>query len=147
MSLLDLQASLGKLVEMMGFTLSGYFPAGLSRRQLLALLLVGALLLCHGVFGASHLCPTLQSSAEQSHEHPVPTEMGMVAHDGHPTCHPMGAAEYFAVLLTAFLGLLLNRARLWSRVTAPLVFGRPFYPPIFHPPQRPTTPLIQVFRL
>ena len=68
----------------------------------------------------------------------------------HPSCHLTGA-EYFAVLLTAFLGLvlglLLSSARLWGRVTAPLCFVRLSYPLVLPPPRGPTASLMQVFRL
>jgi len=66
-------------------------------------------------------------------------------------CHLMDVAHYFAVFLAALLGLvlwlLLKGARLWGRVTAPLVFYRRYRPPVFHPPRRPTLPVLQVYRL
>ncbi len=120
-----------------------------SRSALLALLLAGALLLCHGVYGAMHLCPSLQAPAHQGHEHPA-METGMTTHDEHPACHLTGT-EYFAVLLTAFLGLLLGLllkgARSWVSVAAPLAVGRRSPPVILHPPRGPTLPALQVFRL
>jgi hypothetical protein len=63
----------------------------------------------------------------------------------------MDAAHYFAVFLLAFLGLvlglLLKGARIWSRITAPLVFNRRLRPLVFRPPRGPTLPVLQVFRL
>jgi hypothetical protein len=63
----------------------------------------------------------------------------------------MDAAHYFAVFLLAFLGLilglLLKGARIWSRVTAPLLFNRRLRLSISHPPRGPTLPVLQVFRL
>jgi hypothetical protein len=120
-----------------------------SRVRLLAFLLVGTLLLCHGVFGVSHLCSTFTAPTHQTHEHPTFADETVGGHE-HPSCHLTGA-EYFAVLLTAFLGLLLglllSSTRLWGRVTAPLCFVRLSYPLVLPPPRGPTAPLIQVFRL
>ena len=121
-----------------------------SRKVLLALLLVGTLLLCHGVFGALHLCHSSQASAGHVHEHHSPADTGADTQE-HAACHLMDAAHYFAVFLVAFrglvLGLLLTGARIWSRVTAPLVFHRRLSPSIYHAPRGPTLPVLQVFRL
>ena len=72
----------------------------------------------------------------------------MGAH-GHPACHV--AADYFAVLLTAFLGLiralLMKGARPWVSVAASLSLRCRFRSLILHPPRGPTPPVIQVFRL
>ena len=119
-------------------------------RQLLALLLVGTLLLCHGLFGALHLCSASHASASHGHEHHSPTETG-AGDQEHAVCHLMDVAHYFAVFLAALLGLmlwlLLKGARVWGRVVAPLVFDRRLRPPVFHPPRGPTLPVLQVFRL
>ena len=121
-----------------------------SKGRQLALLLVGTLLLCHGVFGVLHLCFTPVAPTHQIHEHPSFADETGVGHE-HPVCHLSGA-EYFAVLFTAFLGLvlgvLLKRARLWDRVTS-LKFSEPYLPPLVpHPPRGPTDlPVLQVFRL
>ena len=121
-------------------------------RQLLALLLVGTLLLCHGVFGVLHLCPSSHASASHGHEHHSPADTGTVDHE-HAVCHLMDAAHYFAVFLVAILGLvlglLLRGARLWGSVTTPLAFYfyRRLRPSISHPPRGPTLPVLQVFRL
>ena len=117
----------------------------------LALLLVGTLLLCHGVFGALHLCSTPTTApTHQTHEHPSFADETVVGHE-HPVCHLTGA-EYFVVLFTVFLGLvlglLLKGARLWGRV-ASCKPSRPYLPPLVsHPPRGPTKlPVLQVFRL
>ena len=126
---------------------------GLSRFRnvLLALLLAGTLLLCHGVFGAIHLCYSSQASASHAHEHHSPTDAGAGVQEEHAVCHLMDAAHYFAVFLAAILGLvlglLLKGARLWGRVSAPFVFGLRLRPPVFHPPRGPTLLVLQVFRL
>src|ERR671933_2105829 len=98
---------------------------GKPRRGLLALLLVGTLLICHGVFGALHLCsapPVL--SVHQDHQHPLSAEAGAVHHE-QPGCHLVHAAEYFAVFLAGFLGLIFGRvlkgASLWASLSTPLI--------------------------
>jgi hypothetical protein len=119
-------------------------------KQLAALLLVGTLLLCHGVFGVLHLCSSPTAPTHQSHEHPSFADETMVGHE-HPVCHLTGG-DYFTVLFTAFLGLvlglLLKGARLWDRVTS-LKLPEPYLPPsVSHPPRGPTAlPVLQVFRL
>jgi hypothetical protein len=121
-----------------------------SRGRLLALLLVGTLLLCHGAFGALHLCSTHAVPTHQSHELPSFADETVVGHE-HPLCHLTGG-EYFAVLLTAFLGLvlglLLKDARLKGRVTS-FRLSEPYLPLLLsHPPRGPTRlPVLQVFRL
>ena len=123
-----------------------------SRGKFAALLLVGVLLLCHGVFGVLHLCTTTQSSTSHAgHEHQSHTGAEGGAHD-HQPCHLMHAANYYAVLLTAFLGLvlgllLLKDAQVWSRVSTPLTFIRHLNPSGLHPPRGPSRPLLQVMRL
>ena len=119
-----------------------------SKGRQLALLLVGTMLLCHGVLGVLHLCSTPTAPTHQTHEHPSLADETVAGHE-HPVCHLTGA-EYFVVLLTAFLGLvlgLLKGARLWGRVAF-----RPsrlyLQPLVSHPPRGPTSlPVLQVFRL
>jgi hypothetical protein len=121
-----------------------------SKGRQLAILLVGAILLCHGVLGVLHLCSTSTVPVHQTHEHPSFTDETAAGHD-HPVCHLTGT-EYFAVLYTAFLGLLfgllLKGARLWGRV-ASFRPSKPYLPPLVaHPPRGPTNlPVLQVFRL
>src|SRR5918998_4322103 len=85
-----------------------------SRRGLVALLLVGTLLLCHGVFGAMHLCSYSHASASHVHEHHSPpadagdpADAGAGVQEEHAVCHLMDVAHYFAVFLAAILGLVL----------------------------------------
>ncbi len=122
------------------------------RVRLATLCLVGALLLCHGVFGALHLCPTGHAASADSHlahEHHASSEAGENT-DEHPACPLMHAADYYAVFLAAFLwllfGLLLKRAWSWSTSTAPAAFFRRFRPAVHHPSRGPTLPVLQVFR-
>src|SRR5215208_5752231 len=99
--------------------------------RLAILCLVGALLLCHGLFGALHLCSTTEHAASAdshlTHDHHASSEAGANTNEHPPVCHLLHAAAY-AVFLAAFL---------W------LVFGLV----VLHPPRRPTLPVLQVFRL
>jgi hypothetical protein len=135
--------SLGRMVSMTDIGLSR------SRSTFLTLLLVGALLLCHGVFGVAHLCPASKVPGYHEHEHPTSTDTGMAAHE-HATCHLVGT-EYFAVIFATFLGLILGLlfkgARLWDGVSLSFVSGRRLRPSVLHPPRGPTLPLLQVLRL
>src|SRR5215210_3501971 len=123
--------------------------------RLAILCLIGALLLCHGVFGALHLCSTTEHAAStDSHlaqDHHASSEAGANT-DEHTMCHLLHAAAYYAVFLAAFLWLvfgllLLKGARLWSTITAPAASFRRFGPVVLHPPRGPTLPVLQVFRL
>jgi hypothetical protein len=127
-----------------------------ARIRILALLLVGALLLCHGVFGALHLCsvpPAGAAAHHAGHQH-APSGAGTSSHEHH-TCHLMHAATYYAVLLTALLGLalgflLITGLRLWRGITVPTsaVFRRCRLA-VLYPPRGPTaSPIrLQVLRL
>ena len=116
-------------------------------RVLVALALAGALLMCHGLLGASH----------------VLVHGGAVSHAGghaawetapHGAQSPLGPAEgpdYFAVLIAlAGAALLLAASRRASRAPA-----GPGFPKVlrlrrfaFLPlPRGPSPPLVQVFRL
>jgi hypothetical protein len=123
--------------------------------RLAILCLVGALLLCHGLFGALHLCSTTEPAASAdshlTHDHHASSEAGANTNE-HPLCHLLHAAAYYAVFLAAFLwlvfGLLLRKGtRLWSTSTAPAASFRRFGPVVLHPPRGPTLPVLQVFRL
>jgi hypothetical protein len=123
-----------------------------ARARGLALLLVGALLLCHGVLGVLHLCPTPPADVaaqHAGHEHSS-SGTGAISHE-HQACHLLHVAAYYAVLLAAFLWLvgllLLKEARLWSTRDAPAASFRRFGPVVLHPPRGPTLPVLQVFRL
>jgi hypothetical protein len=113
----------------------------------LHVLLAGALLLCHGVFGALHLvCDTPRcAGAQHAAEH-------RPAHE-HPAGHEAGT-EYFAVvagllglLLSLLLGLLPKGApvRVGMRARRACVLRRASA--VFRPARAPTLPTLQVFRL
>ena len=125
-----------------------------TRERLLPLLLVGALLLCHGVFGSLHLvCYPLQCAGDAEHAAEHPTAAGAVgdAHEypaDHGTSHGTSTG-YFAVLFVGLLGLLFGllpkgtplRIRLDARW--PVVLRR--VPAEYRPPPTPTPLTLQVF--
>jgi hypothetical protein len=119
----------------------------------LSVLLAGAVLLCHGVFGALHLvCDPLEwciGGVQHSAEHQTSTGAGDV-HE-HPVGHDVSTA-YFAVVALGLLVLILRllpkcaaglRIRLGTRW--PEVLRRA--PAVLRPPPTPALPVLQVFRL
>jgi hypothetical protein len=125
----------------------------LGTRQL-SVLLVGTLLLCHGVFGALHLvCDPLEwcaGGAEHAAEHQAAGGAMVGEEHEHPAGHGT-STEYFAVLVVGLLGLLLGllpegaplRIRLDARW--PVILRR--LPAVLSPPPTPAPPTLQVFRL
>ena len=118
----------------------------------LSVLLIGTLLLCHGIFGVLHLvCDPLEwcAGAQHSAEHQTAAGAGD-AHE-HPTGHG-GSTAYFAVVA---LGLLVLILRLLPKCAAGLRIwlGTPWtavlrlVPAVLRPPPTPTLPVLQVFRL
>ena len=118
----------------------------------LSVLLAGAVLLCHGVFGALHLvCDPLEwcaGGAQHSAEHQ--TAAGAVDAHEHPTGHDVSTA-YFAVVALGLLGLILKLLpkcaaglRIWLGTRWPAVLRR--VPAVLRPPPTPTLPVLQVFR-
>ncbi len=119
----------------------------------LSVLLIGTILLCHGVFGALHLvCDPLEwciGGAQHSAEHQTSAGAGD-AHE-HPTGHDVSTA-YFAVVALGLLGLILkllpkcaaglriSHAARWPAALGPV-------PAVSHPPPIPTPINLQVFRL
>lgn len=118
----------------------------------LAVLLIGALLLCHGVFGALH-AGALDRPVPAGHSDmpQAAAETGDTSHDKKPSAHEFAGAGYFAVLLTALGALVLlaltRRARLWTRAPVALSLDPHFLGYIPHLPRGPTIPHLQVFRL
>jgi len=114
----------------------------------LSVLLIGTLLLCHGIFGTLHLVCHLPQCADHAAEHQAAAG-GLGDAHGHPAGHGSSTA-YFAVLvglLGLFLGLLPKRTPLRAR------FGTPWAAAIrrasysLHSPPTSTPPQLQVFRL
>src|SRR5918994_5910838 len=119
----------------------------LGTRQL-SVLLIGMLLLCHGVFGGLHLvCETPEwCAAEHAAEHQPDTGVGD-AHE-HPTGHDVSTA-YFAVVAIGVLGLIMRllprcaaRLRIWIGTRWPAPLRR--VPTVLRPPPIPTPLVLQV---
>jgi len=119
----------------------------------LSALLIGTLLLCHGVLGVLHLvCDPLEwciGDAQHSAEHQTAAGAGD-AHE-HPTDHDVSTA-YFAVIALGLLGLILKllpkRAaglRISLGTRWPAVLRR--VPAVLRPPPTPTLPVLQAFKL
>jgi len=124
----------------------------LGTRQL-SVILIGTLLLCHGVFGGLHLeCYTPEScagAAEHAAEHQ--TTAGAVDAHEHPTGHDV-TTPYFAVVALGLLGLILKLLpkcaaglRIWLGTRWPAPIRR--VPAVLRPPPIPTLPVLQAFRL
>ena len=118
----------------------------------LSALLIGTLLLCHGVLGALHLvCDPLEwcAGAQHSAEHQTAAGAGD-AHEHH-TGHG-GSTAYFAVVALGLLGLILRLLpkcaaglRIWLGTRWPAVLRR--MPAVLRAPPTPALPVVQVFRL
>src|ERR687893_1592751 len=119
----------------------------------LSVLLAGAVLLCHGVFGSLHLvCDPLEwciGGAQHSAEHQSRSGAGD-AHE-HPTGHDVSTA-YFAVVALGLLGLILKLLpkcaaglRIWLGTRWTSVLRR--VPAVLRPPPTPALAVFQVFRL
>ncbi len=119
------------------------------RERPLAFLLVGTLLLCHGVFGALHLvCYSPQCAGDAEHQAGAMGDAHERSTD-HGTSHGTGAG-YFAVLV-GLLGLLLGSLPKGAPVRIGLDARWPAVlrcvPAVFRPPPNPTPLTLQVFRL
>ena len=117
----------------------------------LSVLLVGTMLLCHGIFGALHLVciPPQCADAEHTTEHHAAAGAVGDAHE-HPADHKTSTG-YFAVLAVGLLGLLLGLigkgARWRIRLDARRPVGPLLPPAVFRPPPTPMPSTLQVFRL
>jgi hypothetical protein len=127
---------------------------GWSGERVLALLVLGAVLLCHGAFGASH------QVHYNSGAYDAPTVVGYASHmdsqgaeeAGFAGIHSeegLGSTAYLAALISFSLGAflwLLNGARVWGRSRAVMLPGRFLPRPALHPARGPTPAVLQVFR-
>jgi hypothetical protein len=121
------------------------------REKVLPLLLVGALFLCHGVFGPLHLlCASpecVEGAAHPAGHHSAAGTMGH-AHEnpvGHAT-----SADYFAVvagLLVLLVGLLRTGTRTKERPCSRRAISSLRQHRVFRPARAPTSRVLQVFRL
>lgn len=130
-----------------------------SRRVLLALILVGALLLCHGLYGASHQVFAALHAEHSSHGHTPHTdahgagvgEQAPVEHQGGDGGGHLGHVAYAAALLVISLGTvlwLLCGGRAWTMGVLFSLSTRVVPPGYLLPPPRPRPTLfLQVFRL
>ena len=119
----------------------------------LSVLLIGALLFCHGVFGALHLAcypPLCAGDAEHAAGHQATAGGAAVGAHEHPEDHGTSTGD-FAVLVVGILGFLLGvlpeRAPLRISLAErwPVVLRR--VPAVLCPPPTPTPLALQVFRL
>jgi hypothetical protein len=115
--------------------------------RLLTLLLVGALLLCHGAFGSLHQVkgPVLSEHLTVEEHTSHHEEHGPA--DGHPVGEHDYAAALFALLLGMVYALLRGETRSRDAFPAPRRTGSLPTTRVFHLPRGPGPPLSQVFRL
>lgn len=126
---------------------------GSPANRFLSLLLVAALLVCHGAFGALHQLP---GHGLQGGEHSSAMAQG-AGPEEHPSHHgegepPPGGSTYaaviFVVLLGAALALRLGGFRLQVAHLVRWQAGRRFPTAVaLYLPRGPTAPVLQVFRL
>jgi hypothetical protein len=127
--------------------------------RVLPRVLIWALLLCHGAFGALHVAadpafaaaaPAALSATEHATAHHTSEHHDGTGQEERQADH--AASEYFAVLLGSFFGGLA----LWGLLrNAPRRRGTSFAarrswatrPEVFSLPRGPTLPRLQVFRL
>jgi ABC-type nitrate/sulfonate/bicarbonate transport system permease component len=116
-----------------------------TRERLLPLLLVGALLLCHGAFGALH---QLEAPVLSGHSTVVEHTSHQEEH-GTADDHPLGAHDYAAALFALLLGMVyaLLRGVVWDVFPTSRRTGSPATTRTFHLPRGPSPPFLQVFRL
>lgn len=133
-------------------SLSMHMDRGRFGRGLLALLLAGALLLCHGGILASHACADSLGSSASLHasgNHSL-AEAGAGDHE-QASWSLRVAADHFAVLLIIFLGLLLGLlfggVRLWGITTEPRPCEHHLRTYALRSVRETELALIQVFRL
>jgi hypothetical protein len=128
-----------------------------TRRGAVALLLAVAVLLCHGLYGASHQVHRLglealgqEVVAHGSQHHGVHCAHGGgdqgEGHAGHPDGMAY-AASLSAALLAAAFAVALGGARLGARAALAADPGRRYPPSFLHPARGSPLPVLQVFRL
>jgi hypothetical protein len=125
------------------------------REKILPLLLVGALFLCHGVFGPLHLVCASPECVDGA-GHPAGQPAGhhsAAATMGHTHEHPVShatSADYFAVvagLLGLLMGLLSTGTWLKTRPGSRRAPTALRASAVFRPVRAPTSRVLQVFRL
>lgn len=121
-------------------------PLRLTSVRLLALLLIGALLLCHGAFGSLHqfhgadeINLIFAEHAQHQQEHEAP--------DFDPPLATDYFAAFFALLFWLAYSLLRRRSVVRFAPPGASVTRRPVPAEISNLPRGPSPPLLQVFRL
>ena len=147
---------MGKLFGMTSTTFAGMVSGG-RFRGLLTLVLVVALLLCHGALGAHHQAHQTstgaleQASGHASHEHDGGAHgVGVRGHSEGYESDCSSCVAYFGVLLVVSLGALLwllSAARSWTNIAGSLLSPLRFVSLVPQPPRGPVLPILQVFRL
>ncbi|HEV2744493.1 MAG TPA: hypothetical protein VGV91_15165 [Rubrobacter sp.] len=122
-----------------------------------ALLLAVAVLLCHGLYGASHQVQRFGPEAPGQEVVPHGNQHN-AAHDKHsgdnqgegPAWHPDGmayAASLSVVLLAAAFALALGGTRIGARAGLAAASGRRYAPSFLRSARGSPLPVLQVFRL
>jgi hypothetical protein len=117
----------------------------------LSVLLIGTLLLCHGVLGGLHLACGPPEWCAGGAEHPAEHQGAAGASDAHEHSADHATSSVYFAVLVGFLGLLLGllpkgsllRIRLDARW--PVVHS--LVPAVVRPPPTPTPLILQVLRL
>lgn len=127
----------------------GFAPPG----GLLPVLLIAAVLLCHGVLGYAHQvsCHACESAMDSAGVHHG-SAAGAGEDAGDNQAGELGKVAYAAVVVVALgavallvlLGISRNR---WSKTPVPRALGRRLLPVVPHRSRGPTLPSLQVFRL
>lgn len=114
--------------------------------RLSVLLVVVALLFCHGAFGYAHQLPPADTHAA----HVAQMEGGHQSGPDQSTDQTHSVGAYFATLLALFFGtflLLGGRVPASTRLPAPVAANWGRGAKILFPPRGPTLSSLQVFRL
>jgi hypothetical protein len=124
-------------------------------RGLLTLVLVVALLLCHGALGAHHQAHQTstgdlgQATGHTSHDRDA-RGVGAGGHSGGHESDCSSCVAYFGVLLVVSLGALLwllRGARSWTSIATSLLSPLRLMSPVGHPARGSALSILQVFRL
>jgi hypothetical protein len=116
---------------------------------------VVALLMCHGVYGAAHRVHQAPGATGHHHGagHYAPHGDGLGTVGGHPGPHDegcFGCVAYAASLLVVSIGAvlwLLRGSLSWDEDNAAMLFPVRGPGSVLHPARGPTLPALQVFRL
>lgn len=113
--------------------------------RLLPLLLVGALLLCHGAFGSLHQFHVAPETGLMVVEH-AQSQQGHEAPDSDPQGTPDYVAAFFALLFWLVYGFLRSETHIRLAREVANATQRATLAKVSKLPRGPTPPLLQVFR-